>query len=83
MDEYFVKLQSPINIALVKYWGKAHDQMIIPTNNSISLTVNKAQLCSRTTLTVYSVEGAPPLQIKLNGKMQTPSKRIQTVVDTI
>ena len=41
MDEYFVKLRSPINIALVKYWGKAHDNLIIPTNNSLSLTINK------------------------------------------
>ena len=41
MDEYFVKLKSPINIALVKYWGKAHEQLIIPTNSSLSLTINK------------------------------------------
>ena len=67
MDEYFVKLESPINIALVKYWGKAHDEMIIPTNNSLSLTINKAELCSRTTLTLFTIEGAPPFLLKLNG----------------
>ena len=54
MDEYFVKLRSPINIALVKYWGKAHDDLIIPTNSSLSLTINKKQWCSRTTLTLFS-----------------------------
>ena len=67
MDEYFVKLESPINIALVKYWGKVHDEMIIPTNNSLSLTINKAELCSRTTLTLFTIEGAPPFLLKLNG----------------
>ena len=54
MDEFFVKLRSPINIALVKYWGKAHDQLIIPTNSSLSLTINKDQLCSMTTVAVFS-----------------------------
>ncbi len=31
--------KSPINIALVKYWGKAHEELIIPCNSSISLTL--------------------------------------------
>ena len=69
MDEYFVKLESPINIALVKYWGKVHDEMIIPANNSLSLTINKAELCSRTTLTLFSMKGAPPFLLKLNGQV--------------
>lgn len=51
-DEYSVTMRSPINIALVKYWGKAHEKLIIPTNNSLSLTINKADLCSTTTVTI-------------------------------
>lgn len=29
------------NIALIKYWGKANQELIIPTNNSLSLTLDK------------------------------------------
>ena len=31
---------SPINIALVKYWGKRDNDLILPSNSSISMTVN-------------------------------------------
>jgi len=31
---------SPINIALVKYWGKRDKNLILPYNSSISMTVN-------------------------------------------
>ena len=28
------------NIALIKYWGKANEELIIPMNNSLSLTLD-------------------------------------------
>lgn len=28
------------NIALIKYWGKRHERLILPTNNSLSLTLD-------------------------------------------
>src|SRR5699024_4363557 len=28
------------NIALIKYWGKRNEQLILPTNNSLSLTLD-------------------------------------------
>ena len=40
-DEYSVKYRSPLNIELVKFWGIAHDYEVIPTNNSLSVTLNK------------------------------------------
>ena len=45
-------MESSINIALVKYWGKAHETLIIPTNSSFSITLNKSDLCSATTVTL-------------------------------
>jgi len=68
-DAYCVTLKSPINIALVKYWGKAHEQLIIPSNNSLSLTINKAQLSSTTTLTLHNGRvGTAAVSLTLNGK---------------
>ena len=81
-DEYSVTMRSPINIALVKYWGKEHEEQIIPCNNSISLTINKNELCSTTTVTLTDdIEG---IQINLNGKnVEKISDRISRVVKTI
>lgn len=38
------------NIALVKYWGKYHDDLIIPINDSISFTLNSEDLSTTTTI---------------------------------
>lgn len=37
---FFVKAISPINIALVKYWGKVDEHLIIPANSSLSITID-------------------------------------------
>jgi diphosphomevalonate decarboxylase len=43
-----VVASSPINIALVKYWGKIHEELIIPANSSLSITIDKKDLSSTT-----------------------------------
>ncbi|MCR4369089.1 MAG: diphosphomevalonate decarboxylase [archaeon] len=52
------------NIALVKYWGKRDEKLILPTNSSISMTLDKLH-------TTTTVEFSPSLkedQIKIDGK---------------
>jgi diphosphomevalonate decarboxylase len=34
-----VRVRSPINIALIKYWGKADEKKVLPTTTSLSLTL--------------------------------------------
>lgn len=35
------KARAHTNIALIKYWGKADESLIIPMNNSLSVTLDK------------------------------------------
>ena len=50
-----ITAESPINIALVKYWGKLDKQLIIPTNSSLSITIDPNSMCSRTTVRLLKV----------------------------
>ncbi|TKR93310.1 hypothetical protein L596_007792 [Steinernema carpocapsae] len=45
-----VVVSAPINIALVKYWGKRDETRMLPLNDSISLTVDA--LCAKTRIRV-------------------------------
>ncbi|ETN70704.1 diphosphomevalonate decarboxylase [Necator americanus] len=45
MDCYFdeqraVEVEVPINIALIKYWGKRNEDLILPLNSSLSLNID-------------------------------------------
>ena len=82
-DFYYVEARSPINIALVKYWGKAHSTLIIPTNDSLSITLNKETLCSTTIIRLLpSCTGK--IELILNGEVEPKiGQRIIDLVATV
>ncbi|XP_076650046.1 mevalonate diphosphate decarboxylase [Halictus rubicundus] len=41
---------APVNIAVIKYWGKRDETLILPANDSISATLDTDQLCAKTTV---------------------------------
>ncbi|XP_017885204.2 diphosphomevalonate decarboxylase [Ceratina calcarata] len=41
---------APINIAVIKYWGKRDETLILPVNDSISITIDTDHLCAKTTV---------------------------------
>ncbi|CAI2333024.1 unnamed protein product [Caenorhabditis sp. 36 PRJEB53466] len=67
----------PMNIALVKYWGKRDEQLILPLNDSISLTVDRLTA----TTTIRMIVGAGEHTIEINGRHVelSSNKRYKTV----
>lgn len=57
---------APVNIAVIKYWGKRDEDLILPINDSISATLSLDYMCAKTTI------AASPLfkenKLWLNGK---------------
>ncbi|OWM87647.1 diphosphomevalonate decarboxylase MVD2, peroxisomal [Punica granatum] len=61
-----VTAQTPTNIAVIKYWGKRDENLILPVNDSISVTLDPAHLCTTTTVAVSP--GFDQDRMWLNGK---------------
>ncbi|XP_051884057.1 diphosphomevalonate decarboxylase isoform X3 [Pristis pectinata] len=72
-----VTCTAPVNIAVIKYWGKRDSDLILPINPSLSVTLHQDQLKSTTTVTAsrYFKED----RIWINGKEENiENPRLQT-----
>lgn len=59
--------RAPSNIAVIKYWGKRDEKLILPINSSISVTLDPEHLSATTT-----VAASPAFEsdrLWLNGKV--------------
>jgi mevalonate pyrophosphate decarboxylase len=76
-----VTMTGPVNIAVLKYWGKADVALNTPTNPSLSVTLDQADL--RTTTTVVADTAFERDIIYLNGKEDEVEKgRLQSCLGT-
>ncbi|XP_058468264.1 diphosphomevalonate decarboxylase [Malaya genurostris] len=56
---------APVNIAVIKYWGKRDEDLILPLNDSVSATLSTDHL--RTKTTISACENYEANKILLNG----------------
>lgn len=47
-----VTCSAPVNIAVIKYWGKRDEELILPINSSLSVTLHQDQLKTTTTVAI-------------------------------
>lgn len=74
---------SPINIALIKYWGKVHEELIVPANSSLSITIDQGDLCSKTLVELVPIkegEKGEETVLMLNGKEEKISSRVKRIL---
>nr|CAG4645723.1 EOG090X0AX4 [Lynceus sp. MCZ IZ 141354] len=65
---------APVNIAVIKYWGKRNEELLLPLNDSISVTLDTTLM--RTETTVVSSPTFEEDAIVLNGLIQ-PLKNVR------
>ncbi|KAL8761309.1 MAG: hypothetical protein Q9184_002551 [Pyrenodesmia sp. 2 TL-2023] len=66
---YRASTTAPVNIAVIKYWGKRDPTLNLPTNSSLSVTLSQHDLRTHTTATC-SPTFSPPDTLILNSAPQ-------------
>ncbi|KAJ6251287.1 diphosphomevalonate decarboxylase [Anaeramoeba flamelloides] len=76
---------APPNIALIKYWGKKDENLIIPLNNSFSITLDSSDLFTKTTVRFCDPKKNEEDKFTLNEKPQklASHKRIVNLIAKI
>uniref|UniRef100_A0A8C5LL18 Diphosphomevalonate decarboxylase n=1 Tax=Jaculus jaculus TaxID=51337 RepID=A0A8C5LL18_JACJA len=64
--QVMVTCTAPVNIAVIKYWGKRDEALILPINSSLSVTLHQDQL--KTTTTAAISKDFTEDRIWLNGR---------------
>ncbi|XP_023335976.1 diphosphomevalonate decarboxylase [Eurytemora carolleeae] len=76
-----VTCTAPVNIAVIKYWGKRNETLILPVNDSISVTLSSNQMNAKTTVTA-----SPSFtedKIWLNRELQIKSGRLSLCLEEV
>ena len=66
---FSVTARTPTNIAVIKYWGKRDEALILPLNSSLSVTLDPNDLAATTTVAISPAFEEDKLW--LNGKVRS------------
>lgn len=77
-----VTVVAPVNIAVIKYWGKRDEDLILPLNDSVSGTLDTSIMCAKTSVCARAEFKED--EIWLNGKKESfSSPRIRNCLKEI
>ncbi|KAJ9657592.1 diphosphomevalonate decarboxylase [Neophaeococcomyces mojaviensis] len=81
---YRASTTAPVNIAVIKYWGKRDTALNLPTNSSLSVTLSQKSLKTHTTASCSSSYTGPDTLV-LNGELEDiqSSKRTQACLQVL
>lgn len=70
---YRASTTAPVNIAVIKYWGKRDPNLNLPTNSSLSVTLSQSDLRTHTTASCSSTYHTSAFgdSLLLNGKFES------------
>ncbi|KAI8806559.1 diphosphomevalonate decarboxylase [Cladochytrium replicatum] len=80
VDSFEVTCSAPVNIAVIKYWGKRDETLLLPTNSSLSVTLSQDHLHSRTTVRASTTFEQDRLWLNDEPEDVSASKRLQNVI---
>ncbi|KAK9899075.1 Diphosphomevalonate decarboxylase [Cystobasidium minutum MCA 4210] len=69
MSHFEATCSAPVNIAVIKYWGKRNTSLILPTNSSLSVTLSQDDL--RSTTSIRASSEFKQDRLWLNGKEES------------
>jgi len=76
-----VTCTAPVNIAIVKYWGKRDESLHLPLNASLSVTLDQANLATQTRIRLS--RDFPNDSIFINGEKAPINNRVATCLQEI
>ncbi|KAI9887624.1 MAG: diphosphomevalonate decarboxylase [Watsoniomyces obsoletus] len=80
---YRASVTAPVNIAVIKYWGKRDVALNLPTNSSLSVTLSQADLRTHTTASCSSSFSAPDTLILNSLPQDISSPRVQACITSL